>query len=71
MIDDASKLVSTCEAYQKFPHRSKSPAQPLQLIAPSWPLQRWGINIVGKVTPAQGNYTFTIIAVEISPNWSK
>jgi hypothetical protein len=26
MIDDASKLVSTCEACQKFSHRSKSPA---------------------------------------------
>jgi hypothetical protein len=37
VIDDAAKLVSTCEAYQKFSHRSKGLAQPLQLIAPSWP----------------------------------
>jgi hypothetical protein len=28
MIDDATKLVSTYEACQKFSHRSKSPAQP-------------------------------------------
>jgi hypothetical protein len=28
MIDDAAKPVSTCEACQKFSHRSKSPAQP-------------------------------------------
>jgi hypothetical protein len=28
------------------------------------PLQRWGIDIVGKLTLAQGNYTITIVAVE-------
>jgi hypothetical protein len=39
------------------------------LIAPSWPLKRWGINIVGKLTPAQGNYTFTIVAVDYFTKW--
>jgi hypothetical protein len=34
------------------------------LIAPSWPLQRWGIDIVGKLTPTHENYTFIIIIVE-------
>jgi hypothetical protein len=28
MIDDAAKLVTTCEACQKFSHRYKAPAQP-------------------------------------------
>jgi hypothetical protein len=55
MIDDTTKLVTTCEACQNFSHHSKAPAQPLQLIAPSWPLQQWGIDIVGKLTPVQGN----------------
>jgi hypothetical protein len=36
---------------------------------PSWPLQRWGINIVGKLTLAQGNYTFVVIAVEYFTKW--
>jgi hypothetical protein len=53
MIDDAAKLVSSCDAYQKCSHHSMSPAQPSQLIAPSWPLQRWGIDFVGKLTSAQ------------------
>jgi hypothetical protein len=34
-----------------------------------WPLQRWGIDIVGKLTPAQGNYTFAIIAVKYFTKW--
>jgi hypothetical protein len=64
MIDDATKLVSTYEASQKFSHHSRTPAQPSQLIAPSWPLQQWGIDIIGKLMPVQVNYTFTIVTVE-------
>jgi hypothetical protein len=63
------KLVATCEACQKFSHRSRVPAQPSQLITLSWPLQQWGIDIVGKLTPAKGNYTFTIIAIEYFTKW--
>jgi hypothetical protein len=43
--------------------------QLMQLIGASWPLQRWGIDIVGKLTPAQGKYTFAIIAVEYFIKW--
>jgi hypothetical protein len=69
MIDDAAKIVVTCEAYQKFSHRCRAPTQPSQLMAPSLSLQRWGIDIVGKLTPAQGNYTFTIVAIEYFTKW--
>jgi hypothetical protein len=47
----------------------KAPAQPMQLITPSWPLQWWDIDIVGKLTPAQGNYTFIVMAVEYFTKW--
>jgi ribonuclease HI len=69
MIDDTTKLVSTCEACQKFSHRCRAPAQPSLLVAPSWPLQRWSINIVGKLTLAHENYTFTIVPVEYFTKW--
>jgi hypothetical protein len=69
MIDDARKLLSTCEACQKFSHCCKALVQPLQLIAPSWPLQRRGIDIVGKPTLAQRNYTFIIVVVEYFTKW--
>jgi hypothetical protein len=35
VIDDATKLISTCEACQKFSRKSMAPAQPMQLITPS------------------------------------
>jgi hypothetical protein len=69
MIDDVARLVATCEACQKLSHRYRPPAQPSQLIAPSWPLQRWGIDVVGKLTPTQGNNTFAIVTVEHFTKW--
>jgi hypothetical protein len=69
VIDDATKLVSTCEACQKFSHKTKALVQPVHPIAPSWPLQRLGIDIVGKLTLAQSNYTLTIVAVEYFTKW--
>jgi hypothetical protein len=69
VIDDVAKLISTCEACQKFSRKMNALAQPVQLIASSWPLQRWGIDIVGKLTPAQGNYTFVVVVVEYFTKW--
>jgi hypothetical protein len=64
IIDDASKLVKTCQACQKFLPNTQTPSQPSQLITPSWLLQRWGIDIVGPLTTAQGNYKYAVVAVE-------
>jgi hypothetical protein len=39
IIDNASKLVTTCPACQKFWLNTQAPSQLTQLITPSWPLQ--------------------------------
>jgi hypothetical protein len=69
VIDDVAKLVSTCEACQRFSCKTKALTQPVQLIAPSWPLQRWGIDIIRKLILAQGNYTFVVVVVEYFKKW--
>jgi hypothetical protein len=69
IIDDASKLVTTCPACQKFSPNTQAPSQPTQLITPSWPLQRWAIDIVGPLTKAQGNYKYAVVAVEYFKKW--
>jgi hypothetical protein len=48
---------------------TKAPTQPARWIAPSWPLQRWGSDIIGKLTPAQGNYTFAVVTVKYFTKW--
>jgi hypothetical protein len=68
-IIDVSKLVTTCQACQKFSPNSKASSQVSQLITPSWSLQRWGINIVGPLTTPQGNYKYAVMAVEYFTKW--
>jgi hypothetical protein len=35
-----------------------------QLIQPTWPLQRWGQDLLGPLPPAQGNLRYVVVAVE-------
>jgi hypothetical protein len=69
VIDNASKLVTTCQACKKFSPNTKAPSQPSQLITPSWPLQRRGVDIMGPLTTAQGNYKYAVVAVEYFTKW--
>jgi hypothetical protein len=69
IIDDASKLVTTCQACQKFSPNTQVPSQPSRPITPSWTLQRWGIDIVGPLIIAQGNYKYAVVAVEYFTKW--
>jgi hypothetical protein len=64
IIDNAVKLVKTCQACQKFSPNIQAPSQPTQLITPSWSLQRWGIDIIGPLTTTQGNNKFAVVVVE-------
>jgi hypothetical protein len=69
ILDDASKLIKTCQACQFFLPNTQAPSQPTQLITPSWPLQRWGTDIVGPLTTAQGNYKYVVVALEYFTKW--
>jgi hypothetical protein len=52
---DAADLVQKCENYQKCARDQKQPSSLTQLIQPTWPLQRWGLDLLGPLPPAQGN----------------
>jgi hypothetical protein len=69
MICVANRVTRSCEACQKFSPRSGSPLQFTKLIAHTWPLQRWGLDIVGPLPTAQGNLKFTFVAVEYFTKW--
>jgi ribonuclease HI len=69
MICAANRVTRSCEACQKFSPRLGSPSQFTKLIAHTWPLQRWGLDIVGPLPTAQGNLKFTFVAVEYFTKW--
>ena len=47
----------------------RAPATNLQTIEPTWPLARWGIDIIGKLPLAQGNFQYAVVAVVYFAKW--
>jgi hypothetical protein len=66
---DAAELVQKCEKCQKCARDQKQPSSLTQLIQPTWPLQRWGLDLLGPLPPAQGNLRYVVVAVEYFSKW--
>jgi hypothetical protein len=66
---DATELVHKCENCQKCIKDQKRPSSLTQLIQPTWPLQRWGLDLLGPLPPAQGNLKYVVVAVEYFSKW--
>jgi hypothetical protein len=69
IICTANRVTRSCKACQKLSPRSGNPSQFTKLIAHTWPLQRWGLDIVEPLPTAQGNLKFTFVAVEYFTKW--
>jgi len=46
-LRDAEHIVKTCEACQMMGPKLNRPSEPSQMIPPTCPLQRWGMDLVG------------------------
>jgi ribonuclease HI/transposase InsO family protein len=68
-IKDVEHIVKTCKACQFTTKHQRRSGAPSQLITPTWPLQRWGMDIVGPLPTAQGNFKFVVVAVEFFTKW--
>jgi hypothetical protein len=66
---DATDLDQKCENCQKCARDQKQPSSLTQLIQPTWPLQRWGLDLLGPLPPAQGNLRYVVVAVEYFSKW--
>jgi hypothetical protein len=66
---DAADLVQKCENCQKCAKDQKQPSSLTELIQPTWPLQRWGLDLLGPLPPAQGNLKYVVVAVEYFSKW--
>jgi hypothetical protein len=66
---DAAELVQKCEGCQKCARDQRQPSSLTQLIQPTWPLQRWGLDLLGPLPPAQGNLRYVVVAVEYFSKW--
>jgi ribonuclease HI len=69
VASDAAELVQKCENRQKCARDQKQPSSLAQLIQPTWPLQRWGLDLLGPLPPEQGNLKYVVVAVEYFSKW--
>jgi len=68
-VADAHDVVRMCPNCQQHTPYSKFPPDEVQLLPPVWPLARWGIDIVGPLLTAPGNYKYVAVAVEYFSKW--
>jgi hypothetical protein len=66
---DAANLVQKCESCHNCGRDQKQPLSLTQLIKPTWPLQWWGLDLLGPLPPAQGNLKYVVVAVEYFTKW--
>ena len=52
-----------------FAKKQNTPANPTKSIIPTWPLPRWGVDIVGPLPLAPGNLWFMVVALEYFTKW--
>jgi hypothetical protein len=67
--NDNKEIVKSCHNYQMSASKTKILATNLQTIQPTWPLARWGIDIIGKLPAAQGNLQYAVVVVEYFTKW--
>jgi hypothetical protein len=66
---DAADIVHKYENCQKCARDQKQSSSLTQLIQPTWPLQRWGLDLLGPLPLVQGNLRY--VEWNISQNRSK
>jgi hypothetical protein len=63
------EFVQKCDNCHRCARDQKQPSSLTQLIQPTWPLQRWGMDIIGPMPAAQGNLIYAVVAVEYFSKW--
>ena len=68
-VADTHEVVRKCSNCQRHAPYSKFPPDEVQLLPPVWRLARWGIDIVGPLPTAPGNYKYAAVVVEYFSKW--
>ena len=71
MLNDATELVKSCEAFQFHAKQIHLPAQGLQTIPLSWPFTVWVLDILGPFPRAPGGYCYLYVAIDKFTKWAE
>ena len=68
-LQDATTLVTKCEACQFHSKKLHQPAQALQTIPLSWPFLVWGLNILSPFPRVAGGFEYLYVAIDKFTKW--
>ena len=68
-LQDATTLVTKCEACQFHSKKLHQPAQALQTIPLSWPFSVWGLDILGPFPRTVGGFEYLYVAIDKFTKW--
>ena len=69
MQKDAAQYVRRCEKCQLFAPAIHKLASQLNLISSPWPFAQWGLDLVGPLPRATGNWQWLIVATDYFTKW--
>jgi transposase InsO family protein len=61
--------VHTCEGCQFYAYKTNLPAHAIQTIPVTWPFAVWGLDIIGPLRKAPGDYTHLLVAIDKFSKW--
>uniref|UniRef100_A0A2N9GBA7 Integrase catalytic domain-containing protein n=1 Tax=Fagus sylvatica TaxID=28930 RepID=A0A2N9GBA7_FAGSY len=66
---DAADFVKTCHTCQVQANLIHTHPTSLQNIATPWPFHTWGLDLIGPINPASGDYIWILVATEYFTKW--
>ncbi|KAJ9566517.1 hypothetical protein OSB04_002483 [Centaurea solstitialis] len=67
--EDAIRYLQRCDACKKYSGMTHRPSEPLHSVLIPWPFMRWGMDIVGKLTPAPGQKVYLLVLTDYFSKW--
>ena len=71
ILKDATDLVKRCRICQEHAKISRLPSEALTSITSPWPLQQWGLDILGPLPIGKGQCKLIIVAVDYFTKWAE
>jgi ribonuclease HI/transposase InsO family protein len=68
-VADATRIVRSCRGCQFYARQTHLPAQALQTIPITWSFAVWGLDLVGPLQKAPGDFTHLLVAIDKFSKW--
>ena len=65
----ADQVSTRCHKCHQHANKIHSPSIALSILMSPWPFAQWGLDLIGKLPTAPGQYKFIIVAVDYYTKW--